>query len=224
MSDFSLPDHRVCADTEKALTIEVARLTAELAEARTRADVAQKGWEDADKRTGEMIGRAKELGAHVCRMREQILADLPLLRRYVEWSGPIHAGNCPGDDTCACCAKPMHDAVQRMCCLDDALAASGPCPHREQACGLAEVIQWVLGERDDLPERQVGQGLFWWRTELRDRLALVDSHPCPHAAEVERLRKLCGDVADRLVQSDWLCQYTVAVQTLQAEAEKGGGE
>jgi hypothetical protein len=83
-----------------------------------------------------------ESQARECRMREQILTDLPLLRRYVSDMGPMHSNGCSLDDTCDCAAKPIHDAVQRMCCLDEALSASGP---------------------------------------------------CPHAGEVERLRKLCGD-------------------------------
>lgn len=34
---------------------------------------------------------------------------------------------------------------------------------------LREAIGWALGEIDDFPERQPGQGAYWWRSELRKR-------------------------------------------------------
>lgn len=40
---------------------------------------------------------------------------------------------------------------------------------------LAEVrsaIEWALGAGDDFPERQKGQGAYWWRKELAKRARL----------------------------------------------------
>lgn len=34
---------------------------------------------------------------------------------------------------------------------------------------LEAAISWALGEIDDFPERQPGQGAYWWRSELRRR-------------------------------------------------------
>ena len=34
-------------------------------------------------------------------------------------------------------------------------------------------IRWALGEIDDFPPREEGQGKYWWRTELRRRAALA---------------------------------------------------
>lgn len=38
---------------------------------------------------------------------------------------------------------------------------------------LTEAIRWALGEVDEFPERQDGQGPYWWRAELRRRAALA---------------------------------------------------
>lgn len=38
---------------------------------------------------------------------------------------------------------------------------------------LREAIEWALWERDDFPQRQPGDGEYWWRTELRRRAALA---------------------------------------------------
>lgn len=39
--------------------------------------------------------------------------------------------------------------------------------------GLTNAIRWALGEIDDFPPRNPGQGAYWWRTELRRRTALA---------------------------------------------------
>lgn len=47
---------------------------------------------------------------------------------------------------------------------------------------MREAILWALGERDEFPTREPGQGAYWWRTELRRRAFLAaDSAPavCP---------------------------------------------
>lgn len=42
---------------------------------------------------------------------------------------------------------------------------------------LAAAIRWALGETDEFPLRQPGQGAFWWRTELRRRSGLIYTPP-----------------------------------------------
>lgn len=37
--------------------------------------------------------------------------QLKAFRRYVEWCGPIHARNCPADDTCDCEWKETLDVI-----------------------------------------------------------------------------------------------------------------
>lgn len=36
---------------------------------------------------------------------------LSILRELVLTFGPWHADDCPGDDTCSCSAKPLHDRI-----------------------------------------------------------------------------------------------------------------
>lgn len=38
--------------------------------------------------------------------------------------------------------------------------------------GLRAALEWALGERDEFPPRQDGEGAFWWRKELRRRADL----------------------------------------------------
>lgn len=42
----------------------------------------------------------------------------------------------------------------------------------ERIASLEAAIRWALGESDDFPTRETGQGAYWWRTELR-RLAIL---------------------------------------------------
>lgn len=45
--------------------------------------------------------------------------------------------------------------------------------HRKVA-ELEAAVRWALGEGDeDFPFRQSGQGVYWWRTELRRRSGLA---------------------------------------------------
>lgn len=44
---------------------------------------------------------------------------------------------------------------------------------------LRTAIRWALGEIDDFPLREPGQGAYWWRTELRRRAALKDHGDAP---------------------------------------------
>ena len=36
---------------------------------------------------------------------------LEAVKRYVDWHGPCHEDECPGDDTCSCKGKPINDAI-----------------------------------------------------------------------------------------------------------------
>jgi hypothetical protein len=42
---------------------------------------------------------------------------------------------------------------------------------------MENAIRWALGETDDFPPREPGQGAFWWRTELRRRAGLTYTPP-----------------------------------------------
>ena len=46
--------------------------------------------------------------ARVEQQRDELVAAI---RTVVEQFGPWHDDDCPGDDTCDCSAKPIHDAV-----------------------------------------------------------------------------------------------------------------
>lgn len=37
---------------------------------------------------------------------------------------------------------------------------------------LESAIRWALGETDEFPPREEGQGAYWWRKELRERSGL----------------------------------------------------
>ena len=116
------------------LRAEIAHLTNDLAAARTRADVAQKGWEDADKRTGEMLDRVKEKEAQVCRMRTNLSSIQSKVDR--ELAEP------ESSDTA--CLMGISDEI------DGFLSVSAPCPHAaevEQLWGLlAECEGWLSSE------------------------------------------------------------------------------
>lgn len=49
-----------------------------------------------------------------------------------------------------------------------ALVASLKIAHARIA-KLENAIKWALGEKGDFPQRQDGQGSYYWRTELRKR-------------------------------------------------------
>ena len=63
------------------------------------------------------------------------------------------------------------------------------------ACRMQTAIRWALGEGDDFPAREDGQGAYWWRNELRERAALASSAPCSHVAELAAMRKECDGLA-----------------------------
>jgi hypothetical protein len=50
---------------------------------------------------------------------ENIQEDCKLLQKYVTAMGPMCDEDCPGDDTCECSAKPIHEAVNRLCDLGE---------------------------------------------------------------------------------------------------------
>lgn len=49
---------------------------------------------------------------------------------------------------------------------------------------LELAIRWALGEMDDFPAREDGQGAYWWRKELRERAGLSVCMPPPSATPV----------------------------------------
>lgn len=80
----------------KALTI-IDELRSERDAMQRRAESAESDWRD----TGADFERCKALVG-------QITA---VVTELVENHGPWHDEDCPGDDTCDCTAKPMHDAI-----------------------------------------------------------------------------------------------------------------
>lgn len=46
------------------------------------------------------------------------------LEVYVEWNGPEHEDDCPGDDTCDCEYKPMNDGINEVHRFLSALSSS----------------------------------------------------------------------------------------------------
>jgi hypothetical protein len=49
--------------------------------------------------------------------------------------------------------------------------------YAEECSQLKDAIRWALGETNDFPPREPGQGAFWWRTELRRRSGLTFTPP-----------------------------------------------
>ena len=82
------------------------------------------------------------------------------------------------------------------------------------ACRMETAIRWALGEGDDFPAREDGQGAYWWRNELRGRAALASPQPCEHQAAACRMRealeyaqKVAGDsamVIDKTESHEWI--------------------
>jgi hypothetical protein len=48
---------------------------------------------------------------------------------------------------------------------------------REALERYESAIRWALGEGDDFPMREPGEGAYWWRNELRRRAALKLEEP-----------------------------------------------
>jgi hypothetical protein len=65
---------------------------------------------------------------------------------------------------------------------------------------LEATIRWALGEGDeDFPFRQSGEGMYWWRTELRRRAALPQ-------LETKAEPKMCDCISlCRESNSAWKC-------------------
>lgn len=43
----------------------------------------------------------------------------------------------------------------------------------DRANRLCDVIDWALGEAGEFPIRKRGEGVYWWRKELRRRAGLM---------------------------------------------------
>jgi hypothetical protein len=74
-------------------------------------------------------------------------------------------------------ATGLADARQFV--IDAALPSApseGP-SDKERVKQLEDAIRWALGEGDDFPPCEEGQGKYWWRTELRRRAAIKASTP-----------------------------------------------
>jgi hypothetical protein len=80
---------------------------------------------DADEQSEQLQERIKriegDIGRDVIRAvqqaqqeRDALKAIGPHLLHYIEWSGPVHAEQCPGDDTCDCLGKEMNDAANAL--------------------------------------------------------------------------------------------------------------
>lgn len=39
-------------------------------------------------------------------------------QNYINWHGPCHENDCPGDDTCTCKGKPINEAMENAVKLD----------------------------------------------------------------------------------------------------------
>lgn len=39
---------------------------------------------------------------------------------------------------------------------------------------VREIFQWLLGMKEDFPERQPGQGQYYWREQLRRKLIIAN--------------------------------------------------
>ena len=61
-------------------------------------------------------------------------------------------------------AEKLRFSHDRIGELKSELAAS-----QQRVAELEEAIKWALGENGEFVGREVGQGAFWWRTELRRR-------------------------------------------------------
>ena len=55
---------------------------------------------------------------------------------------------------------------------------------------IREAILWALGERDEFPTREPGQGAYWWRTELRRRAFLTPDSADDDASHEPTCRQL----------------------------------
>jgi hypothetical protein len=155
----------------------IAELERELARLRIALEVAQRGWEDADKRTESVLERIREKEARECGMREA----LERIAACSKWCIPSLASIV---DQCGGIAEA-------------ALASSGPCPHEAELCMARQTLEQISKTYDakEFPDPVATINFVWLRAEeCLDALHLK----CSHEAEAERLRKLCGEAADHV--------------------------
>jgi hypothetical protein len=99
-------------------------------------------WEKLDEElydawVNDLIGRAADLLERMPQKRAEApegaapagatAEDIENLGKYVEYNGPEHDDDCPGDDTCECSWKSILASVNKLC----RLSAPEPCP----SCG-----------------------------------------------------------------------------------------
>ena len=113
--------------------------------------------------------------------RDEALAYAAKLRdaleAYVDWCGPQHERNCPGDDTCDCKAKPYHDQVNA------ALNTTPPAALDEQRKREAEIRREVARECIETVQSYVkGEVVGRIIADIYQRLDLDNpSGPCADA-------------------------------------------
>jgi hypothetical protein len=138
------------------------------------------GWQEDVDALRAKLAAVTELAEKVEEQRDalaalfaQCAADARHLQHYVAEMGLLDSAesDCIHDDTCACDCRPVHDAVNRLCKLDEVgpgtyLAARDA---RMQALGAAEEL-----------ERLADTTVDGWRPggELRD-MVMVQIHKMP---------------------------------------------
>jgi hypothetical protein len=76
---------------------------------------------------------------------------------------------------------------------------------RQRAERLTDAILWALGEQGDFPARAHGEGLYWWRTEMRRRAfgeQRPKADPAPKTSIVDDLKAQRDSYRRLLLQSE----------------------
>jgi hypothetical protein len=75
--------------------------------------------------------------AREAEIRAKLESVLSSVREYIDWSGALHLGDCPEDDTCDCDGKPVNDGINgAVRTLESLLTPASQPKAPEHVCGL----------------------------------------------------------------------------------------
>lgn len=171
----------------EVLEAEVSRLTAERDAAEARHSAAHVNWGTAEKLAASHMDTIERLEAEVARLRAELAGAredgvhwhkglVTHIQRGLQWEAEVSRLTAERDavlaETEAATGMVPGGDTPTLECIVHAIREQ-----RGEVARLRAALTWALGEGDDFPVRQDGQGQYWWRSELRRRAALQAPTP-----------------------------------------------
>ena len=146
------------------------------------------GWEDASKRCDRHCLECHEMLGHI----------LPTIKRYIlSFAPPMPPTPVNSLPTQSVSLAPGKDALEmandvvrgwttarfespayRSAAVNDIATAITAAVEKERA-EYDAIFRWLFGEEGEFPERQPGQGAYYWRSQLRKRLEAIRARRTP---------------------------------------------